>query len=207
MWFFRNQVVFQQKIPTPPDIAIAALDIVHEFNLAVPKKSKQRQQHAASEPAATLCSHLIQVDAGCFPDGYTTFGCVIKDCSGMISFSACRKENLLVDPLLAEALAIRWCLQVAKDQNLKEVIIQSDALVVVECIRGSNSIACIELIVTDCKLLMSTFSSVSINYVCRDLNVLAHRLVGYAMQVGCKSWLGYAFPLEDSSVICNSSVI
>ncbi|AES73435.1 hypothetical protein MTR_3g104790 [Medicago truncatula] len=29
----------------------------------------------------------------------------------------------------------------------------------------------------------------------RDLNALAHRLVGYAMQVGCKSWNGYAFPV------------
>jgi hypothetical protein len=78
---------------------------------------------------------------------------------------------------------------------------------VVECIRGSNSIDSIESIVTNCKLLMSTFSYVSINYVCRDLNVLAHRFVGYAMQVGCKIWLGYAFPLVDSFVICNSSIM
>ncbi|MCI76014.1 isoflavone-7-O-methyltransferase, partial [Trifolium medium] len=46
----------------------------------------------------------------------------------MISFSAFRKENLMVDPLLAEALTIRWCLQLVKDQNMKEAVIQSDAL-------------------------------------------------------------------------------
>jgi hypothetical protein len=101
-----------------------------------------------------------------------------------------------------------WCLQLAKGQNLKETI-RVNALVVVECIRGSNSIASIESIVTDCKLLMSTFSYVSINYVCRDFNVLAHRFVGrscYA-KVGCKTWLGYAFPLVDSFVICNSFIM
>jgi hypothetical protein len=31
--------------------------------------------------------------------------------------------------------------------------------------------------------------------------------VGYAMQVGCKSWLGYAFPLVNSTVICYSSIM
>jgi len=35
-----------------------------------------------------------------------------------------------------------------------------------------------------------------------DLNVLAHRLVGYAMQVGNKTWLGYPPPLNDVMVSC-----
>jgi len=60
-------------------------------------------------------------------------------------------------------------------------------------LRGLNSLACIALIILDCKVLMNEFNSVSINFVSRDLNGLAHRLVGYAMQVGCKSWNGYAF--------------
>ncbi|PNY00197.1 hypothetical protein L195_g023473 [Trifolium pratense] len=47
---------------------------------------------------------------------------VCEDYSGNISFSASRKENLTVDPKLAEALAIRWCLQLEKDQNLKYTI-------------------------------------------------------------------------------------
>lgn len=67
------------------------------------------------------------------------------------------------------------------DQNLKEATIQSDALVVIECIRGSNSIASTEPIVSDCKLLLNAFSSVSINFIRRDLNVLAHRLSGNVM--------------------------
>lgn len=72
---------------------------------------------------------------------------------------------------------------------------QSDVLVVVECIRA------------DCKALMNAFSKVSVNFIGRDLNVLAHRLVGYDMQVGNKSWLGYPLPLNDVIVSCNASVI
>ena len=84
---------------------------------------------------------------------------------------------------------------------------QSDVLVVVECIRGSNSIASFEHIVADCKTLMNAFSKVSVNFIGRYLNVLAHRLVGYDMQVGNKSWLGYPLPLNDVIVSCNASII
>jgi hypothetical protein len=47
----------------------------------IPKKKNQRQLLATSTSATAHCSHVIQVDAGCFPDGFTTFGCVFKDCS------------------------------------------------------------------------------------------------------------------------------
>lgn len=60
---------------------------------------------------------------------------------------------------------------------------------------------------SDCKLLLNAFSSVSVNFISRDLNVLAHRLVGHAMHVGCKSWMGYAFPLDENTVCCNSSTV
>lgn len=69
---------------------------------------------------------------------------LFKNYAGTITFSACRKETVSMDPTLAEALAIRWCLQFAKEQNLEEVVVQSDASVVIECIRNSNSIAAIE---------------------------------------------------------------
>ena len=114
---------------------------------------------------------------------------------------------MTADPTTAEALGIRWCMQLAKDQRIKEIIVQSYALVVVECIRGSNSIAGIEHIVVDCKTLMNAFRKVFVNFIGRDLIVLSHRLVGYAMQVGNKSWLGYPLPLNNVMVSCNASVI
>lgn len=89
-----------------------------------------------------------------------TFGCVFKDGPDSVYFSACKKEEVSTEPVLAEALAIRWCLQLAKEKGLQDIIIQSDALAVVECFRGSNSLASIDLIVLDCKALMEDFSSV-----------------------------------------------
>lgn len=48
---------------------------------------------------------------------------------------------------------------------------------------------------------MNAFSKVSVNFISRNLNVLAHRFVGYAMQVESKSWLGYPLPLDDVLVM------
>jgi ribonuclease HI len=173
----------------------------------VPAKRNQRQQLSAAVPISVLNAHTLQVDAGCFPDGFTTFGCVFKDGPANVYFSACKKEELTTDPVVAEALAIRWCLQLAKEKGLHDFRIQSDALALVECFRGSNSLACNDLIIADCKSLMNEFGSVSVNYVSRNLNELAHRLVGYAMQNGGNSWNGYAFLTTVSSTVCISSFI
>jgi len=40
---------------------------------------------------------------------------------------------------------------------------------------------------------MNELGSVSVNYVSRNLNELAHRLVGYAMQNGCIQHCLYLF--------------
>jgi len=198
--------VFKLINTFPPDVANVATDFVVEFNQTVPVKKHQGQQYIAAVPRLHN-AHIIQVDAGCFPEGFTTYGCVFKADPDDIFFSACKKEELSTDPVMVETLAIRWCLRLSKERGLQDIIIQSDALAVVECFRGSNSLACIALIILDCKALMDEFNSVSIVYISRDLNALAHRLVGYAMQYSCKSWNGYAFPVIATSTDCNSSFI
>ncbi|KEH40735.1 hypothetical protein MTR_1g033950 [Medicago truncatula] len=99
MWkllYARNQIIFNQANPFPPEIANAARDFVVDFNEAVPKKTKS-----------------------CFSDGYTAYVCVFKDYTSLTTFSACKKEQMTADPKTAEALGIRWCMQLAKDQRIK----------------------------------------------------------------------------------------
>jgi len=50
---------------------------------------------------------------------------------------------------------VSWSIKIIYlEQNFEEVVVQSDALVVIECIRNFNSIVAIEPIVTDCKVLI-----------------------------------------------------
>lgn len=75
LWQERNQVVFQQKPLNPMKVAKCAADFVTEFNQANPKRQSTRrlQQHQDRSIVDTdVC--IAQVDAGCFSDGYTTWG-------------------------------------------------------------------------------------------------------------------------------------
>jgi hypothetical protein len=55
------------------------------------------------------------VDAVCFSNGYTAWGLSIHNQIGESIFSACKRESLSVEPVMAEALGIRWALQAAID--------------------------------------------------------------------------------------------
>jgi ribonuclease HI len=76
---------------------------------------------------------------------------VAYDQPNSIYISACRKENIEIDHLLAEVLGIRWGLQTAKDLNWQIVTIMSDAEVVVKCINSKVYVAAIDDIVQDCR--------------------------------------------------------
>ncbi|WJX73217.1 hypothetical protein P8452_57026 [Trifolium repens] len=62
-----------------------------------------------------LCIHFEQTKV-CFSNGYTAWGLSIHNQIGESIFSACKRESLSVEPVMAEALGIRWALQAAIDQ-------------------------------------------------------------------------------------------
>lgn len=84
------------------------------------------------------------MDAGCFSEGQTGWGLIIRNHRKEVILSACRKENIRVNPTLAEALGIKWGLQTAVDKNLQKVVIEYDAAEVVNCINRKSFLACID---------------------------------------------------------------
>lgn len=73
--------------------------------------------------ARDLC--VLQVDASCFDEGFLNFGCVIKDHDIKIVLALSQKELITADPTITEILAIKWSLQLAKELNVKKILIQS----------------------------------------------------------------------------------
>ncbi|MCI45148.1 isoflavone-7-O-methyltransferase, partial [Trifolium medium] len=67
-------------------------------------------------------------------NGPTGWGLVFKDHNSVTTFSACKRDDISVDPIMAEALGIRWAIQLARDQGLNSVSIFSNASTVVDCI-------------------------------------------------------------------------
>lgn len=53
---------------------------------------------------------------------------------------ASQREEIVVEPLLAEIDAIRWCLVVAKSLQFQKIIIHSDCLNATDCINRVKSL-------------------------------------------------------------------
>lgn len=68
---------------------------------------------------------------------------------------------------------------------------KSDALVVVDCLNDISCSAVLEPLISDCKLLISSFMQFAVMFISRNLNLETHHMVGVGSVVGSKTWLGF----------------
>lgn len=79
---------------------------------------------------------------------------------------------------MVEAYAIRWGLQVAQALNVDEILLQLDALNVINYIHGLCVLEEVNLVVGDSCSLVRKFKDVVILFVGRKFVADAHHLVG-----------------------------
>jgi ribonuclease HI len=192
-WFYRNQVVFNDRVIDPVMLAQASVHAVHEYNDA--NKQDNVVQVCSRERNSSHIPPLLfsmNIDAGCFDNAQTGWGLVLKDNTGTVIFSACRREQIEVSPILAEALGLRWAIQTAISQGIQSISFVCDALGVVNCVNGKCTVAVIDHVIQDCRNLLKSIPFVMVSHVSRELNREAHVLASMAKSVGCRSWLGNA---------------
>jgi ribonuclease HI len=87
-----------------------------------------------------------------------------------------------VDPDIAEALAIKWALQLAKAEDFTQVIVESDSKKCIETFTGSPEDTCwkLDALYSDVNSLALDFVSVCFSWVKRDTNSTAHELAKFA---------------------------
>lgn len=119
IWQARNDAVFKQKMIFPEEVSLAAVEFVHDYNRANLRRQQmgiQFNEQLQIIPNPECCTFVI--DARCFRDGFTCWGCILRNQHGEVIFTASKREDIATDPILAEALGVRWCLQLALDQKL-----------------------------------------------------------------------------------------
>ncbi|XP_045789429.1 uncharacterized protein LOC123884387 [Trifolium pratense] len=175
IWNARNNLVFNNKLVDPIAIAHEAMYFMQELSPSPHENNATLMQDAvlAAQPMPSA-PHVFYVDGGCFSGNATGWGMVIYNQSGHVVLSACRKELIDVEPVLAEAIGVRWCLQKAIELNMTDIVIVSDAATVVSCINSNKPVAVIDLVIQDCNLLIEQLDSVVVTHVRRHLNVVAH---------------------------------
>lgn len=72
----------------------------------------------------------VFVDAACFPDGTTCWGIIILNQDDTPRLCACKKDSIQVDPVVDEAMGLRWSIQAAIENRVTDVVFLTDAQVV-----------------------------------------------------------------------------
>lgn len=144
------------------------------------------------------------VDAGCFQDGSTGWGLIMRNDRDKVFLAECKLEAISIDPSLVEAIGLRWCLQKLTEMGLRNMVIRTDATVVVDCIYRQITRAAIEPVIQDCRELLNQLSGITVQHSGRASNTDAHNLVGFSKTLGDRIW---SCPEQLCSLIprCNFS--
>jgi hypothetical protein len=130
-------------------------------------------------------------------------GVVIRDHIDSCLVACNQLFDEVMTPEIAEALAVRCALTLARDEDLNKVIVASDCLSVVQRINSSTrDRSLVGIIVEDIQAMIATMSSVTCCHISRLLNNSAHILAHRVEQCGI-SFFRNSVPDCIRSQLCN----
>ncbi|KAK4845250.1 hypothetical protein QYF36_002843 [Acer negundo] len=145
----------------------------------------------------------INTDAASYyKDRLIGLGVICRDRSGMVKLAASQKMIAMVPPFVAEALAIKYGIQLACETCLVPLQIESDSLQAMELVSKSNhSDADVGPIIVDISNVLKPLPSCSISYVPRKRNDAAHVLAKKALSVESDHrWIDFCPPYVERIV-------
>lgn len=161
-------------------------------------RSQQSNKHWCKPPTGWV---KINVDAAC-REGTCQIGvaCVVRDEHG--KFLRVR-VNLIQGRAYAreaEALSLKEALSWVKDWRVDKCIFESDAKLLVDAFSGRQGRSFFDTIVDDCRELLKHFVEVSIVFVHRYANSVAHALAQATYSLsGLKEW----YSVAPDFILCN----
>lgn len=137
----------------------------------------------------------VNTDAALLGDAGVGLGVVIRDSEGMVHAMVVRRILVHWTAALAEAMAAKFGLIIARRLGLMRVELEVDALNVAKALHGrSFGRAPIDLILEDTSVLGDGFISFSISHVKRGGNTVAHLAARHMPSNGFEQLYVDAFP-------------
>uniref|UniRef100_A0A2N9EZP9 Reverse transcriptase domain-containing protein n=1 Tax=Fagus sylvatica TaxID=28930 RepID=A0A2N9EZP9_FAGSY len=189
IWRFRNQVVHQSDLENPL-VALKALDYrIMEYVQAAsntPNSICRSEMFWKPPPPGSI---KLNVDAAILPN-VAKIAVFARDEGGLM-IKAWAKVIHSNDLLVAEASAILWAIQIAKMNNMLEIIVESDSKVCVDAITQDLFVCdwTISTICNDVRVLALEFISCIFCWVPREASMVVYTLAKL-------------FPLHNLPVIC-----
>nr|GLL40618.1 uncharacterized protein LOC109164833 [Ipomoea trifida] len=142
----------------------------------------------------------INVDAALdVRKGGMGLGWVIRDANGIFKAARAVPVTGVCSPTEAETMAIRELLSWLKDQSPSQVLIETDALKVVQGLNSCSFDSAFDLLLCDVRDLLRSFSRTFISFVKRSANRAAHLVAREALSLSdCRVWTDH-----PPSFLCN----
>jgi ribonuclease HI len=189
MWEHRNAVRNNEKMKHPRSLAEQIKAYIHMIMLHLFKQPAVQSRETSSSPRWSPPLEgtvFINVDAALFSSSKRMgVGVVIRDHIGNCLVACNQLLDEVTTPEIAEALAVRCALTLARDEGLDKIILASDCLSVVQRVNSSTrDRSLVGVVVEDIKAMTASMSSVTVRHISRLLNNSAHDLARRVQHFG-----------------------
>ncbi|KAM1655328.1 hypothetical protein ACFX2K_007610 [Malus domestica] len=197
LWKNRNEVVFNGVYQQPLELLEAWSRNISEFRDATLSETAGKQPRCRpmiasldrgvcrwEKPAFGVLK--VNTDASwCKTTLRTGVGWVCRDFAGLLHGAGGSGVELCHSAAVGEAAAIRTALMACIDYGYDNVVIESDAKVIIQMIRHElDHDFSLECILGDIEVLACRLRSVSFSYVPRESNVAAHSVAKFVFNKG-----------------------
>jgi hypothetical protein len=181
LWEARNDARNNRAHPDPKQVSVKSLAYVDMIiqNCYTTKPSSRRETSQAprwSPPPSGFI--LVNSDAALFEDRQRmAMGAVIRDSAGGCLAAASLPLQGFTTPEIAEALALRGAVAIARDKGFDKAIFASDCLSLIQCLHSLNQDRSqVGILVKDIRSMVAGFSTAIFRHVHRSVNEAAHIL-------------------------------
>ena len=207
LWNNRNDVVWKGRSRQLAELIKHAEELLREWHHAKEGQSRQIQRRTTANEATWLRPEIgwlkCNIDAAIFQHGgFMGYGWVLRDDEGTMIAAKNGVMNGLVNPAMAEAMSCREALSWLKSLNIDKVIVESDALQVINSLNGEHGDkSYFGSIINDCKILSKDFGVCLFQFVKRSANQVAHMLAKATGSMSDRGTWFYNHPQFFSNVI------
>lgn len=184
IWRSRNDLVWNQKFTSVNRTVAAAKQNLVQWKVTQGRLFTTPLQPSFEGDGATTWVKpqpnkiKVSVDASVFEDrGGVGFGFVARDSEGALVEAKAIFHPNLVTPIMAEAMAFKEALSWMEEHGWYDATVESDCLGVVQAIRSRMAMrSYFGSIVEDCRVLLQRLHNVTVFFVKRSANMVAHHL-------------------------------
>ncbi|CAA7012943.1 unnamed protein product [Microthlaspi erraticum] len=192
LWIARNQKIFEQRIFTIEDTILRAFQDAREWNLAQAASSPPipppnlpvrlvnlpTRQHWRNFSCCTDAAWTAEASSSA---GSTGLGWIFSFNEEVISSHSSALSSIS-SALVAEALAIREALTMARDKGFNSLTLHSDFQILIKAIIAKSSLIEVHGILEDIRLIESAFVFLKFKFIPRRFNFGADSIAKQALR-------------------------